>query len=209
VPGRVGDVLLARSAGGPPRRYVVLADGLQEVPPLVADMLAAASGRAVAEIGPEVVAAARVVRTLAFEDWPEVAPRLVEPGEAPATCWTWSGEPGADPDGRVYVGRVPPAPTPVPLAGADGPGPAPDVVVVGAGGAVRATAAGLLAGAGAVWVVSSSGVAYGVPDDESAAALGITAPGAAPETALRLLPSGPPLAVAAADRLVDVLTSTP
>jgi type VII secretion protein EccB len=206
VPGRVGDVLVSRPAGGTPRQYVVLADGLQEVPPLAADVLAAASGRRVDEIGPDVVAAVPAVHPLDLAGWPEAAPRLVEPAEAPVTCWIWSGDAGADPIGGVHVGRMPPS-TLVPLAQADGPGEELDAVSVGAGGAVRATAPGAPVGTGALWVVSASGVAHGVPHGASAAALGMTTTPPAPEAALRLLPTGPALDVAAADRAVDVATA--
>jgi hypothetical protein len=203
VPGRVGDVLVSRQAGGAARHHVVLGNGLQEVAPLAADVLAAASGTAVDEIGPEVVADTAAVRALDLDGWPDLAPRLVEPAEAPVTCWTWSGEPGADPSGGVRLGRAPAA-APVTLARADGAGAGLDSVAVGAGGAVRATAPGAPAGAGTLWVVSASGVAHGVPDGASAAALGIADAPPAPEAALRLLPTGPPLDVAAADRVVDV-----
>jgi type VII secretion protein EccB len=203
VPGRVGDVLVSRPAGAPPRHYVVLADGLQEIAPLAADVLAAVSGHAVDEIGAEVVAAVAAVHVLDLSGWPAVAPRLAEPPDAPATCWAWSGDPGADLTGGVHLGRLH-AGVPVPLAGADGAGEALDAVAVGAGGTVRATAPGVPAGAGTLWLVSASGVAYGVPDGASAAALGIGAPDPAPEAALRLLPTGPPLDVATANRAVDV-----
>jgi type VII secretion protein EccB len=206
VPGRVGDVLVSRPAGGAVRYYAVLADGLQEVPPLAADVLAAASGTAVAEVGPEVVADVPPVRRLELAEWPAVAPRLREPAEVPAVCWTWSGN---NPAGGVHLGRLPPSPgPPVALAQADGAGDALDAVAVGAGGAVRATAPGMAADAGVLWVVSSGGVAHGVPDEASAAALGITAAEPAPEAALRLLPTGPALDVAAAGRAVDVLAQS-
>ena len=178
--------------------------GLQEVPPLVADVLAAASGNAVTGIGPEVVAGLPPVHRLDVAGWPAVAPTLREPAEAPVTCWTWSGEPGADPVGGVHLGRMPGAEPTVVLAGADGAGARVDAVAVGAGGAVRATAPGVPAGAGTVWLVSASGVANGVADEASAAALGITDPAPAPEAALRLLPTGPVLDVAGATGAVDV-----
>ena len=92
----------------------------------------------------------------------------------------------------------------VALAGADGAGPALDAVAVGAGGAVRATAPGVPPGAGTVWLVSASGVAYGVADEPTAAALGIADPAPAPEAVLRLLPVGPVLDVGPAARAVDV-----
>lgn len=206
VPGPVGSVLASRSAGGALRHYVVLAGGMQEVPPLAADMLAAVSGRAVEEIGTEVVADVAAVHPLDLAGWPELAPRLVEPAEAPSTCWTWSGDAGADPSGGVHVGRMPQVAT-VPLARADGPGEQLDAVAVDAGGAVRATAPGVPAGTGTLWVVSAGGVAHGVPDGASAAALGVTTAPPAPEAALRLLPTGPALDVAAADRLADVVVS--
>ncbi len=202
VPGRVGDVLVTPTAGGAPRHLVVHRGGLQEVPPLAAHVLAAASGRAMEQVGPEVVAGVAAVRRLDLAGWPD-APRLVEPDEAPALCWTWSGEPGADPVGGTHLGRVS-APAAVTLSRADGAGPGVDAVAVGAGGAVRATAPGVPAGVGTLWLVSASGVAHGVADDATATALRTTAPEPAPEAALRLLPTGPVLDVAQADRAVDV-----
>jgi type VII secretion protein EccB len=191
VPGRVGDVLVS-VPGGPRRHYLVLADGLLEVPPLAADVLVAASGRVV-EVGPQVVAAARPP---APAGWPATAPRLREPADAPAVCWIWSGEPGADPAGGVHIGPAPSAGTPVAPDGA--------TVVVGAGGAVRATAPGVPPGAGTLWVLTPGGVAHGVADDATAAALGITRVAPAPEAALRLLPTGPTLDVAGAGRTLGV-----
>jgi type VII secretion protein EccB len=198
---RVGDVLLSRPAGAAPRYHVMLDGGAQEVGPLVADVLAAASGRPVAEVGAQVVAGLPAVRRLELDGWPATAPVLREPAEAPATCWTWSA---ADPVGRVHVGVVPSAGPVVALAGADGAGAGLDAVAVGAGGAVRATAPGAPEGAGTVWLVSASGVAHGVADGATAAALGIADPAPAPEAALRLLPPGPVLEVGAAARIVDV-----
>jgi hypothetical protein len=72
---------------------------------------------------------------------------------------------------------------------------------------VRATGPGRAAGAGPLWLVSATGVAHGVADDATAAALGITAVGPAPEAALRLLPTGPALDLAEAGRVVDVLAA--
>ena len=201
---RIGDVLVSRPAGAAPRYHVVLDGGLQEVAPLAADVLAAASGRAVTEVGAEVVADLPALRRLDLAGWPAAAPVLREPAEAPATCWTWSGAPGADPVGGVHLGPMPTAGPVVALAGADGAGPGLDAVAVGAGGAVRATAPGVPAGAGTVWLVSASGVAHGVADEATAAALGIADPAPAPEAVLRLLPVGPVLDVGVAARAVDV-----
>ena len=56
-------------------------------------------------------------------------------------------------------------------------------------------------------VVSATGVAYGVVDADSAAALGVTTAEPAPEAVLRLLPTGPPLDVAAAGQVIDVVAA--
>jgi hypothetical protein len=89
------------------------------------------------------------------------------------------------------------------VTGADGGGDAVDSVVVGAGGAVRSSGA---AGPGGLWLISSVGVAHPVPDERSAAALGIRAATPVPEVVLRLLPGGPPLDLAAAEHAVALPT---
>ena len=203
IGSRVGDVLVVRPAGSAPRYHVVLIRGLQEIPPLAADVLAAISGRVVTEVGTDVVADLTPVRGLDLAGWPAAAPRLRQPAEAPAVCWTWSSESGADPHGGLHLGRNPSAAPSVPVTGADGGGDAVDSVVVGAGGAVRSSGA---AGAGGLWLISSVGVAHPVPDERSAAALGIRAATPVPEVVLRLLPGGPPLDLAAAEHAVALPT---
>ena len=70
---------------------------------------------------------------------------------------------------------------------------------------MRATGPGRAPGAGPLWLVSATGTTYGVIDDATAAALGLTAAEPAPEAALRLLPVGGALDVHRAVRTVDVL----
>jgi type VII secretion protein EccB len=206
LPGRIGDVLVARPAGGEPQHYVVLADGVQEVPAVLAELLGAASGaREPQPVGAAELAGAAVVEELPVGGWPDAAPRLLEAAEAPVLCWTWAA--GGDPNGGIWTGATPPlsGSAPVALAQADGPGERVDAVSVGAGGAVRGTAPGRTPGAGPLWLVSGSGVAHGVADEETASALGIAAAEPAPEAVLELLPTGPTLDLAAADQVVDVL----
>jgi hypothetical protein len=130
---------------------------------------------------------------------------VVEPAEAPVTCWTWTPDRA---EGGVWFGRhLPLAPdvAPVALAQADGRGEKVDTVALGAGGAVRATGPGRPPGAGPLWLVSAAGVGYGVADEPTAAALGVVTAAVqpAPEAALRLLPAGKPLDLADATRAVD------
>ncbi len=205
LPGRIGDVLVARPAGGEPQHYVVLTGGVQEVPAVLAEVLGAASGREPQPVGPADLASASVVDELPVAGWPDIVPRLREATEAPALCWSWTA--GGDPNGGVWTGAAPPLAglAPVALAQADGPGDRLDAVAVGAGGAVRGTSPGRAPGTGPLWLVSGSGVAHGVADEDTAAALGVAAAEPAPEAALRLLPTGPTLDLAAAGRVVDVL----
>jgi hypothetical protein len=177
------------------------------VPPVLAELLRVESGAEVPrEVAPETLAGARSVDVLPVEGWPAGALRVEEPVAAPVLCWTWTAD--GEPAGGVRLGRavpVPPGTRSVPLAQADGAGPRVDAVAVGAGGAVRATGPGRAPGAGPLWLVSATGVGYGVADDATAAALGIGTATPAPEAALRLLPTGPVLSVAEAGRVLDVV----
>jgi type VII secretion protein EccB len=206
LPGRIGDVLVARPPGGAAQHYVVLGGGVQEVPAVLAELLTAASGaREPRPVGAAELADAALVDELPAAGWPEVAPRLAEAPEAPVLCWAWAA--GGDPIGAVWTGAAPPLAgrAPVRLAQADGPGDRLDAVAVGPGGPVRGTGPGRDPATGPLWLVSGSGVAHAVADEDTAAALGVTAAGPAPEAALRLLPTGPTLDLAAAGQVVDVL----
>ncbi len=59
-------------------------------------------------------------------------------------------------------------------------------------------------GTGPVWLVSATGVTYGVADPGTAATLGVRETLPAPERLLRLLPGGPTLDVGAAVEVVDL-----
>lgn len=205
IPGEVGDVLLAPAVDGAPTHHVVLAGGVQEVPPLVARTLRAAGAREL-EVGPEVLAAAPQAAELDVAGWPDAPPVLREVAEAPVVCWAWS----APEAGALLVGSALPVPagaTAVDLVQADGTGERADAVVLApaGGGAVRATGPGRSPGTGPLWLVAATGVAYGVADDATAAALGVTAAEPAPEWGLRLLPVGATLDLALAEQTVDVL----
>lgn len=207
LPGRVGDVVVARPVAAPesaPQYFVVLPGGLQEVRGVLVDLLVVAAGRPPLPLGGDVLASAELVEDLPVDGWPSGPPRMWEPAEAPVVCWTWTAD--GDPSGGAWWGPALPLPagmTPVLLAQADGPGERVDAVAVGAGGAVRATGPGRAPGSGPMWLLSATGVGYGVTDDATAVALGITAAEPAPEAALRLLPSGPTLDLAEAGRVVD------
>jgi type VII secretion protein EccB len=208
LPGRVGDVL-SSGVGDGQEYFVVLEGGLQEVPGAVADLLVVASdARRLRPVGADVLSDATFVDTLKLDGWPTGAVHIAEPADAPVTCWTWTPDRQT---GDVWFGHDLPLAAgvaPVALAQADRAGERVDAVAVGAGGAVRATGPGRPPGAGPLWLVSATGVGYGVASEPTAAALGITAVEPAPEAALRLLPTGQTLDLADASRAVDVPDSS-
>ncbi|MGQ0572995.1 MAG: type VII secretion protein EccB [Pseudonocardia sp.] len=230
LPERVGDVLMVRPAGGDARPHVVLADGIQPVAPTLAQLLWAArpdpapalpstggttaprrsaDGAAPREVDATQVAGVAVVERLAVAGWPAAAPSMVGIADAAVVCWAWSGEPGAAPEGLVTTGAAVPMPVDartMALAQADGPGERLDSVVLGAGGGpVRSVPAGGAAEAGVLFLISETGIAYGVAPGETPRMLGVTVAPPAPEAAVRLLPGGPAVDAADAGRLVDVM----
>lgn len=200
---RVGQVLVTHTQGGPDRYLVTLADGVQEIPQGMANVLLA--GAQPQETSIAELDATPEVQELPAAAWPARPLHVVAPADARVTCWRWSGD--SDMGGVAWIGRSLPLPagaTPVRLAQADASGPELDEVAVGPGGAVRGVVAGRAPGSGPVWLVSSTGVAYGVADPVTAAVLGVTDAQAAPERILRLLPVAPTLDVAQAAEAMDV-----
>lgn len=204
LPERVGDVLVVRLPDGATRPHVVLADGIQPVPVGFAELLRAGAAAEPREVDAAAVAEVSVLDRLAVQGWPS-APELAGIVEAPVVCWTW---PGDDVGAGVATGRtvpVSPGARTVALAQADGAGPRLDVVVLGAGGGpVRSVVPGGAPDGGGLFLVSETGVAYGVAPGETARVLGAGDAPPAPEALVRLLPVGAALDVAAAGELVDV-----
>lgn len=130
--------------------------------------------------------------------------------EVLCTQWRWAGL-GHSPETAIFTAAaVPAGPSTVVLAQADGPGPHLDAVAIPPDRSVYARAAGS-AGDGATtgprYLITGSGVAFGIRDEASAEALGLAqAPGAAPWPVLAVLPRGPELAIDNAVLLRDVLT---
>ena len=120
VPGRIGDVLAARPVGGPAQYFVVLTGGLQQVSPLVAELLRVGSAaRAFRSVPLDAVAAAAAVDELPVAGWPPRAPRIWTAEQAGQLCWSWSAD--GPPGGAVWVGGALPLPAgTVPVALAQG-----------------------------------------------------------------------------------------
>ena len=207
----VGTVLRLAGPGTAERRLVVEASGLQEVPPLVADLVrrsgAAADGAAPADAAmpavlPGQVAATPVAREIPLGDYPATAPVPVPLPAGPTTCAGARG--GGTLAGPAVTGSPPPDGTT--LRQADGAGDRVDgAVVPRTGVVVRAVLPGRPDAPGPLAVVSASGTVSAVPDAATAARLGLDGAGAGPVPAavLDLLPRGPTLSVEAATTPLD------
>lgn len=194
----VGTVMRVRRAAGP-EYYVILRDGIQRIGEVAADLIRFTnpeSGRNIVDVAPHVIGSVPNVDTLPVATYPE-RPGVADEG---VSCVRWM--PDVDGDvthAEVLVAASLPldAGAPVTLAQADGEGPNIDSVVVpgGRGGYVRAVGVtGAGQDTGALYLVSDSGVVFGIRDGETAKHLGLaTSPVPAPWPVLSRLPRGPEL----------------
>ncbi|MFF2552597.1 type VII secretion protein EccB [Nocardia sp. NPDC058058] len=211
---RIGDVVQVRTDS---RNYVVLADGLQPVSPLTADIVRNAYRSTATD--DHIVQADRtgapVSSALPVADYPDRAPGIVDGKDQPVDCLAWQPVRAADKsdgskhaDLTVLTGHAVPIPDRarlVPLAQADGNGPEVDSFYLkpGAGAYVQTT--GLEPDSqrrDSLFFVSDYGVRYGIKNLEAAKALGMDPEAVRPEPApwpiVGLLASGPTLSREAA-----------
>jgi Type VII secretion system ESX-1, transport TM domain B len=111
----------------------------------------------------------------------------------------------------VLVGGSLPADATVPLAQADGAGPNVDSVWVPHGRSAYVRSTGITGGSeGSLYLVTDSGVLFGVHDEDAAKVLGLSAPAVrAPWPVLALLPRGPELSIQAASVARDTIAAAP
>lgn len=195
----VGTVVkVPRADGGLVDYYVVLADGLQRIGEVAADLIRYTDGRIreqVPTVSADVVGALPVVTSLPVTTFPHSGGVTV----APVVCAQWSTESG-DTASRtdILVGNsAPVGARSVTLAQSDADGPAVDSVAVPAGRSVFARSVGLTGAGqdtGSLFLVTDSGVMHGVWDDDTATVLGLTGSAVpAPWPVLARLPRGPEL----------------
>ncbi|SPM42706.1 type VII secretion protein EccB, partial [Mycobacterium numidiamassiliense] len=215
APGPIGTIIVTPQISGPQQYSLVLADGVQTLPPLVAQIMQNAGGannsRPVT-VEPSALAKMPVVNKLDLSSYPDNPLNVMDMRDNPATCWWWektSGESRA----RVEIISGPTIPVAqnntnrvVSLVKADTTGREADqvyfgpnftnfVAVTGNDPAAKTTES--------LWWLTDAGARFGVDDTrEVREALGLqTQPGLAPWVALRLLPQGPTLS--RADALVE------
>jgi type VII secretion protein EccB len=213
APGPVGTVVSTPQVGGATTYSVVLADGVQQVSPVVAQILQNANGSASpmpVVAGPALVGMPSVT-TLDTSVYPDEQLHLTDTQSNPSTCWWWQRADG-EPKATTSVVSGPTIPVPADKAGqvvqmvkADKAGGQADRVFFGPDYSNYVISTGndpSAATAEALWWVSESGVRFGVDrDQETLRALGFgTPPRPAPWAVLRLLADGPMLS--RADALV-------
>lgn len=209
---RIGEVVRVLRADVT-EHYVVLADGVQSIDEVTADLLRFTYDRnsgAVPTVAPAAIAATPIATALKVDAFPRRARTPVGAGDGLAVCATW--HPGVKSSNTVVQTGdsdqlgVRGAGT---LAQADGPGPNVDAVLVPAGRSAYVRSARIArddGSAGARFLVDDSGVVFGVHDEDAAKALGLgDAPGVAPWPILAHLPRGPELGFDAASILRDGL----
>lgn len=201
VPGfSVGSVLRVVRADGDDY-YVVLAEGVQRVGQVAADLIRLSDSRGargITAVAPDVIGGSRTVNTLPVATFPDrPSPPLRD--DAATLCATWAPR-GSGADISFWAGQGLPLPAdevPVALAQADNDGPALDAVYLPAGRSAFVRSTGLAGDdtrAAARYLVTDGGARFGIHDDEAARALGLPAVAAvAPWPVLAALPQGPEL----------------
>jgi type VII secretion protein EccB len=214
APGPVGTVFVTPQISGPQQYSVVLADGVQTVTPVVAQILqnaGATPGAHLVTVAPAALAKMPVVTGLDLSAYPDGPLNVVDIRENPATCWWWEKTAGEE-RARTQVVSGPTIPVAqsevnkvVSLVKADNSGREADRVYFGPNYANFVAVTGNDPGAStteSLWWLSDSGVRFGVDNTRDArTALGLTSqPSPAPWVALRLMAPGPTLS--RADALV-------
>ncbi len=215
APGPVGTVIVTPQISGPQQYSLVLPDGVETLPPLVAQIMENAGGAVNTRpttVEPSALAKMPVVNKLDLSSYPDKPLNVGDIRENPSTCWWWERTAGEN-RARVQVVTGPTIPIKngdqpkvVSLVKSDtsgreadqvyfGPNFANFVAVTGNNPAAQTTES--------LWWLAETGARFGVDDTKEAReALGLNGtPSVAPWVALRLLPQGPTLS--RADALVQ------
>jgi len=215
APGPVGTVIVTPQISGPQQYSLVLSDGVQTLPPLVAQILQNAGGpgnNKPVTVEPSALAKMPVVNKLDLSSYPDNPLNVMDIRENPATCWWWQKTSG---ENRARIQVVSGSTIPVAakemskvvsLVKADTTGREADQVYFGPDHGNFVAVTGNDPGAKtteSLWWLTDAGARFGVDDTrEAREALGLkTPPSLAPWVALRLLPQGPTLS--RADALVE------
>jgi type VII secretion protein EccB len=217
---KIGEVIKVERTGNY-EYYVVLKDGVQHVTKAVGDIIrfSYASGRRPQDVEPAKIAnASNPSQKLNIADYPADVPDVLDANQDnKVLCLGWKADnwsaDNMSEHTRVTIGSSLPTdkdavPVKINQAGGTGELVSNFVMKPGKGAVVRGSTSTADFTTGPIHVITGRGVKYGVPDKDTAGALGLGpdkfAP--APESILRLLPDGPQLNRTEVARSYDALT---
>ncbi|MGE2728188.1 type VII secretion protein EccB [Mycolicibacterium vaccae] len=191
------------------QHYVVLPDGVAKVNDTTAAALrATASHGLVAPPSMEPSAVARIPERVYESPLPDSAMTMLARQDMPTLCWSWMREAGDQaPKTTVIAGRRLPLPTMARGHGIDQI-TGDNTVYVDGGQYVRLQSPDPDHGE-SLYYIDPQGVRYGLPDEDTAADLGLSAPRTAPWQVVGLLVDGPVLSQDAALVEHDTLPPNP
>jgi type VII secretion protein EccB len=223
APVVIGSVVVSQDvASGRDQFYVVLADGVQSVSSVVAAMLRQRDSYGASQpprVSPDVLGHIPVRDVLDVAGYPARPLKVVDWRAEPVLCVAWDrGVADRQARQRVLVGRALPVSVeqeahlvPLVLSTQDR-GTVADQVLLADGAATWVSTTGESPDSArreTLWLISESGVRYGVPfDEETLRALGLkdVTPRLAPWPLLRVWPAGPELSRQAAMTMHDTLS---
>ena len=201
----VGDVFYTLPTGGGKDFWVITRTGKQRVSPAVADIIRTARTGSNASIPVRGLDQIQNIKSLMpgdagylpVDDYPEQRPLVLDPAkQSPVACLGWNitgiGD-GRAPHTAVFVGSGVPGPKEAITVGT----PSPDGWKIdkfsmqpGFAAVVQSATVKETFGKGNIQLISDRGLRYGVPDVKTAQALGLDNPQPAPDSILKLLPTG-------------------
>jgi type VII secretion protein EccB len=178
--------------------FVVLADGVQRIGEVAANLIRtidARGSREMATVSPDAIGDVPVVDSLPVSSFPTRAGVTIGAGDSGVIC---AQTVPYRPETVLWQGdSLPVEPSPVDLAQRDGEGPNIDTVVLPSGRSAYVRSAALTGeggAAGPLYLVTDTGVLFGLRDENTAKLLGVRGnPVAAPWPVLSRLPRGPEL----------------
>lgn len=194
--------------------FVVLADGVQRIGEVAANLIRVVDSqgrREVAAVSPDVVGNAPTVETLPVQSFPQRADIPVGAAHRGVLCAQWLPNESKT---SLWTGDSLPADSrPIELVQNDRDGPNVDAVAMPTGRSAYVQAAALTGGAGdagPLYLVTESGVIFGIRDENTANLLGVQGdPVPAPWPVLSRLPRGPELSRESASVARDSVGSPP
>lgn len=204
----IGSVFQALTESGP-QHYLVLPDGVAKVNDTTAAALRATNSWGL--ISPPSVEAsvvARIPEQVYASPLPDKSLDIVLREDAPTLCWSWQREPGDQaPKVTVISGRHLPILSSALTTGIKQIGGTSTVYIDG-GQFVRLQSPDPRYGE-SLYYIDPQGVRYGLPDEETAKAIGLIGPKTAPWQVISLLVDGPVLSKQAALLEHDTLPADP